>query len=71
MTYVSMPINTESVELADALNDLIEALVENIHDQWALGRINEGWQYGPERNDEENCTHAWSLATICRIRKRI
>lgn len=47
------PVNIDNIELPAELNDLIEALAENVHDQWALGRINEGWQYGPERNDKE------------------
>ena len=53
MTYMPKPVNIDNIELPAELNDLIEALAENVHDQWALGRINEGWQYGPERNDKE------------------
>ena len=52
MTYEPKPVNTDNIELPASLNDLIEALAENVHDQWAIGRINEGWQYGPERNDK-------------------
>lgn len=52
MTYVPKPVNTDNIELPAELNDLIEALAENVHDQWALGRIKDGWQYGPERNDK-------------------
>ena len=32
--------------------ELLEELAKNVHDQWAKGRISEGWTYGPERNDE-------------------
>lgn len=31
--------------------ELLEELAKNVHDQWAKGRISEGWTYGPERND--------------------
>ena len=31
--------------------ELLEELAKNVHDQWAKGRIAEGWTYGPERND--------------------
>ena len=31
--------------------ELLEELAKNVHDQWAKGRIGEGWTYGPERND--------------------
>ena len=24
---------------------------QNTHDIWAAGRLRDGWQYGPERND--------------------
>lgn len=53
MTYTPTPVNTDEIELPADLNDLIEYLAGNVHDQWALGRINDGWQYGPERNDRE------------------
>ncbi len=51
MTYTPKPVNVDNIKLTDNLNDLIEALAENVHEQWALGRINEGWKYGAERND--------------------
>ena len=53
MTYIPSPVNTDDIKLDNELNELIEALAANVHDQWALGRINDGWQYGPERNDKE------------------
>lgn len=49
--YIPNPKIIEHIRLPDKLNDLVEKLAENTHDQWALGRINEGWTYGPERND--------------------
>ena len=50
-SYNPSPISTSDVELSDELKQLVEQLARNVHDIWALGRINEGWTYGPERND--------------------
>ena len=33
------------------MKQLVEQLARNVHENWALGRINEGWTYGSERND--------------------
>jgi ryanodine receptor 2 len=49
--YTPNPIDTSDVELDDELEQLVEQLARNVHDNWAVGRINEGWTYGPERND--------------------
>lgn len=50
-TYTPNPINTDSVELDGVLLELTEKLAENVHDMWAQGRINDGWQYGEKRDD--------------------
>ena len=50
--YIPTPIDTTDVELSDELKQLVEQLARNVHDNWAIGRINDGWIYGPERNDE-------------------
>lgn len=52
-TYTPQPIDTSDVELPQELIDLGEQIAKNVHDVWSLGRINEGWTYGPERNDAE------------------
>ena len=49
--YTPKPIDTSDVELSDELKQLVEQLARNVHDNWSVGRINEGWTYGPERND--------------------
>lgn len=49
--YVPSPIDTSEVKLSDELQQLVDQLAHNVHDIWAIGRFNEGWTYGPERND--------------------
>ena len=51
MSYTPTPINTDDVKLDKSLEDLIEALAEDVHNQWARERMKAGWKYGPERND--------------------
>lgn len=50
--YNPNPIDTSDIELSEELLKLTEKLAENVHDVWAIGRINEGWTYGEKRNDE-------------------
>jgi hypothetical protein len=50
--YTPKPIDTSQVTLPDSIRELTEKLAESNHDNWALGRLREGWTYGPARNDE-------------------
>ena len=45
------PINNSSIELSPELQSLIEMLARNNHDLWAKRRTDEGWRYGPKRDD--------------------
>lgn len=49
--YNPQPINVEDIELDTDLEELTEAIAENAHDIWARARMDEGWTYGPVRND--------------------
>lgn len=49
--YIPSPADTQSVELPKELLPLIEEMAKNVHEVWAQNRINEGWAYGPERDD--------------------
>ena len=49
--YNPRPLDTSDVVLPESLTPLIEALAENVHDTWAKGRMDEGWTYGPVRDD--------------------
>lgn len=50
-TYNPHPINTSKVVLPDELMELAESMAENVHEVWAMTRIDQGWSYGPERDD--------------------
>ena len=52
-TYTPKPIDTSDVELSEDILQLTELLAKNTHDVWSVGRIEQGWTYGEERNDEE------------------
>lgn len=49
--YNPQPINVEDIDLDANLEDLTEAIAENAHDIWARARMDEGWTYGPVRDD--------------------
>jgi|GEM_PF-1328924 len=51
MTFTPNPIDTASVELEPGIATLTEQLARNTHDLWAQRRIEEGWKYGPQRDD--------------------
>ena len=49
--YNPQPINVEDIDLDADLEELTEAIAENAHDIWARARMDEGWTYGPLRDD--------------------
>ena len=50
--YRPTPLQTDHIELDDALLGILEILAENAHDIWARERILDGWSYGHERCDK-------------------
>lgn len=61
MQYTPQPIDTSHVTLPESISGLIERLAENTHEVWAKQRFEEGWVYGPSRNDQEK-THPGLVA---------
>lgn len=49
--YIPHPIDTSDVLLPDELVDLTEKLAKNVHENWAKGRMAEGWVLGHERQE--------------------
>lgn len=57
MKYTPNPIDTTGVQLPAELEQLAESIAHNVHEVWAKGRIDDGWTYGPQRDDERK-THS-------------
>lgn len=49
--YVPQPIDTNDILLPEELDLLVEQMAKNVHEVWALSRINQGWKYGNTRDD--------------------
>lgn len=49
--YTPRPADTADIQLPQELLPLIEDMAKNVHEVWAQNRINEGWSYGPRRDD--------------------
>ena len=54
--YSPNPVNTDHIQLPERLTELTEKIAENVHENWAAGRVREGWIYGSERNDRLKTT---------------
>ncbi len=52
MPYIPTPIDTSDIVLPKDLEGLIELLAENTHKVWAKTRMQDGWTFGEQRNDE-------------------
>ena len=44
--YIPNPVDLSDIDVPDEICDVLEMLAENVHENWALSRINEGWSYG-------------------------
>ena len=51
--YQPKPVDMSKVMLSDDFTELREAIAENAHEVWAEARMNEGWTYGPVRDDDK------------------
>ena len=54
--YLPKPKDTTNVALPSELLELTEQIAENVHENWAVGRLKNGWKYGPVRDDEKKTT---------------
>ena len=53
MSYTPTPIDASTVVLPEEILSLAEKLAENTHEHWAAQRLQNGWRYGPQRDDGE------------------
>lgn len=51
MEYIPNPEKTDDIILDQSLNELMEKMAKNTHENWAKQRISEGWIYGAQRDD--------------------
>ena len=51
-TYTPQPIDTTGVKLPEELEMLVEQMSKNVHEVWSKTRIQQGWTFGEQRNDE-------------------
>lgn len=51
--YTPQPVDTSHVRLPNSIHLLTEILSQHAHEVWAVGRISQGWQYGPHRDNEK------------------
>ncbi|MBE6880141.1 MAG: Ryanodine receptor Ryr [Ruminococcaceae bacterium] len=54
--YTPKPIDTSGIELPKEITELTEKIAENVHENWAVERIADGWIYGEKRDDEKKTT---------------
>ena len=51
-TYTPQPMDLGDIQLPEQLCQLAELMAKNVHEVWAMNRINDGWTYGPVRDDK-------------------
>jgi len=51
VTYTPHTVDTSDICLNEDLNDLVDFLAKNTHENWANVRIKEGWKFGDKRDD--------------------
>ena len=56
MKWTPQPLDLTDVHLSDRGNQLLELVAENTHAIWGKSRCEEGWKYGPVRDDEKKET---------------
>lgn len=54
--YEPKPMDLQDVKLPQSLEELMEQIAENVHENWAKSRMDQGWVLGPERSDVDK-TH--------------
>ncbi|XP_076818158.1 ryanodine receptor 2-like isoform X3 [Clavelina lepadiformis] len=50
--FLPKPVNTKDILLPDKLEIFVAKYSEQWHDAWALEKMQSGWSYGPQYNDQ-------------------
>lgn len=56
MTYIPHPIDPDGAALPPELLAEMETIARNVHETWSVGRMQEGWTYGPEKDEARKKT---------------
>ncbi|XKL68210.1 hypothetical protein PGB90_003701 [Kerria lacca] len=51
IAFVPTPVDTSSIMLPSYIDNIRDRLAENIHEMWAMNKIEVGWLYGERRDD--------------------
>lgn len=54
--YIPQPVDISDVILPDDITEIAEQIARNVHEVWAKSRIDQGWKYGEQRDDDKK-TH--------------
>ena len=54
--YRPEPVDTSDVTVPEELMELVEEMSRNVHEVWAKSRMDQGWTWGKQRDDERK-TH--------------
>ncbi|XP_050555823.1 ryanodine receptor isoform X36 [Spodoptera frugiperda] len=49
--FVPTPVDTLQIPLPSYVEQIRDKLAENIHEMWAMNKIEAGWMYGDQRDD--------------------
>ena len=49
--FVPHPVETKDINLPQFIESVVDKLAENIHEIWAMNKINAQWSYGEMRDD--------------------
>lgn len=58
LIFIPKVIDTQFINMSNSLESLRDSLAENMHELWCMSRIEDGWIYG-EETDEQNRTHSY------------
>ncbi len=54
--YIPKPEDTSDVLLSQEILDMTELIAKNTHENWAKNKLEDGWVYGTELDDDKK-TH--------------
>uniref|UniRef100_A0A673K9V6 Ryanodine receptor 2-like n=1 Tax=Sinocyclocheilus rhinocerous TaxID=307959 RepID=A0A673K9V6_9TELE len=52
--FIPIPVDSSEVEYSPQLEQIREILAENLHELWLIDKIEQGWTYGPVKDESRN-----------------